>query len=188
MAVSEGSDSPLSWFAEGAGDSVDGRDNSLRGIRESRAKPDVPSLHGIMGNFRTPTAADLAVGLSADQWRRRSAGEGSKRRDDWAKPAQGSGRRSLLEWSAEGRLRRFRLPSPPSDHWLLIRRSIADPEDMAFEDMAFEDMGFEDMGFEDMGFYVTFGPPTTELNARAAVAGLRGTIAACFPAAKGETG
>jgi hypothetical protein len=42
----------------------------------------------------------------------------------------------------------------------LIRRSIADPEDMAFEDMA---------------FFVTFGPPTTELNARAAVAGLRGT-------------
>ena len=39
-----------------------------------------------------------------------------------------------------------------------------------------------------MAFYVTFGPPTTEPNERAAVAGLRGTIAACFLSAKGETG
>ncbi len=106
----------------------------------------------MMGDFRTHTAEDLAAGLSADQWRRLPAGEGSKgpRLYDWA------------------RLRLFRLQSPPWDHWLLIRRSIADPEDMAF--------------------YVTFGPHTMELNELAAVAGLRWTIEECFQSAKGETG
>ena len=103
-----------------------------------------------MGDFRTPTAEDLAAGLSGDDWRRLPAGEGSKgpRLYDWA------------------RLRLFRLQSPPWDHWLSIRRSIADPEDMAF--------------------YVTFGPHTTELNELAAVAGLRWTIEECFQLAKGR--
>jgi hypothetical protein len=62
----------------------------------------------------------------------------------------------------------FRLQSPPWDHWLLIRRSISDPTDMAF--------------------YVTFGPHVTELQELAAVAGLRWTIEECFQSAKGETG
>ena len=50
----------------------------------------------------------------------------------------------------------------------LIRRSIADPTDVAF--------------------YVTFGPHTTELKEFAAVAGLRWAIEECFQSAKGETG
>src|SRR3984893_1675504 len=106
----------------------------------------------MMGDFRTHTAEDLAAGLSGDDWRRLPAGEGSKgpRLYDWA------------------RLRLFRLQSPPWDHWLLIRRSIADPTDMAF--------------------YVTFGPDVTELPELAAVAGLRWTIEECFQSAKGETG
>ena len=62
----------------------------------------------------------------------------------------------------------MRLQSPPWDHWLLIRRSIADPTEMAF--------------------YVTFGPHTTDLKELAAVAGLRWTIEECFQSAKGETG
>ena len=62
----------------------------------------------------------------------------------------------------------FRLQSPPWDHWLLIRRSISDPTDMAF--------------------CVTFGPHETELKELAAVAGLRWTVEECFQSAKGETG
>jgi hypothetical protein len=142
---------PCAWVL---GDSVYGSDKSLRVMLESRDKPYVLSIHGnerlMMGDFRTHTAEDLAAGLSGDDWRRLPAGEGSKgpRLYDWAELAQGSGRQSLLEWPAEGRLRLFRLQSPPWDHWLLIRRSIADPTDMAF--------------------YVTFAPHVTELKELAA--------------------
>lgn len=144
---------PCAWVL---GDSVYGSDRSLRVMLESHDKPYVLSIRGnerlMMGDFRTHTAEDLAAGLSGDDWRRLPAGEGSK------------GPR-LYDWT---RLRLFRLQSPPWDHWLLIRRSIADPTDMAF--------------------YVTFGPHTTELNELAAVAGLRWTIEECFQSAKGETG
>ena len=144
---------PCGWVL---GDSVYGSDKSLRGMLENREKPYVLCVRAnerlMMGDFHTHTAADLAAHLSADEWRRLPAGEGSKgpRLYDWA------------------RLRLFRLQSPPWDHWLLIRRSIADPADMAF--------------------YVTFGPHTTDLKELAAVAGLRWTIEECFQSAKGETG
>jgi SRSO17 transposase len=138
------------------GDSVYGSDKSLRVMLESHDMPYVLSVRGnerlMMGDFRTHTAEDLAAALSADEWRRLPAGQGSKepRLYDWA------------------RVRLFRLQSPPWDHWLLIRRSIVDPTDMAF--------------------YVTFGPDDTELPELAAVAGLRWTIEECFQSAKGETG
>jgi SRSO17 transposase len=105
-----------------------------------------------MSDSRTHAAQDLAAELPKGEWRRLPAGEGSKgpRLYDWA------------------RLRLMRLQSPPWDHWLLIRRSIVDPTEMAF--------------------YVTFGPHTTDLKALAAVAGLRWTIEECFQSAKGETG
>lgn len=144
---------PCAWVL---GDSVYGSDKSLRVMLESREKPYVLSVRAnerlMMGDFHTHTAEELAAGLAAGEWRRLPAGEGSKgpRLYDWA------------------RLRLFRLQSPPWDHWLLIRRSISDPTDMAF--------------------YVTFGPHTTELQELAAVAGLRWTIEECFQSAKGETG
>ena len=144
---------PCAWVL---GDTVYGSDKTLRVMLERHDKPYVLSIRGnerlIMGDFRTHTAEDLAAGLAMDQWRRLPAGQGSKgpRLYDWA------------------RLRLFRLQSPPWDHWLLIRRSISDPTDMAF--------------------YVTFGPHETELKELAAVAGLRWTIEECFQSAKGETG
>ena len=144
---------PCAWVL---GDSVYGSDKSLRVMLESREKPYVLSVRAnerlMMGDFHTHTAEELAAGLAAGEWRRLPAGEGSKgpRLYDWA------------------RLRLLRLQSPPWDHWLLIRRSISDPTDMAF--------------------YVTFGPHTTELQELAAVAGLRWTIEECFQSAKGETG
>ena len=138
------------------GDAVYGSDKTLRVMLERHDKPYVLSIRGnerlMMGDFRTHTAEDLVAGLAMDQWRRLPAGQGSKgpRLYDWA------------------RLRLFRLQSPPWDHWLLIRRSISDPTDVAF--------------------YVTFGPHETELKELAAVAGLRWTIEECFQSAKGETG
>ena len=144
---------PCAWVL---GDVVYGSDKTLRVMLERREKPYVLAVRGnerlMMGDFRTHTAQDLAAGLPAGDWRRLPAGQGSKgpRLYDWA------------------RLRMFRLQSPPWDHWLLIRRSISDPADMAF--------------------YVTFGPHVTELQELAAVAGLRWTIEECFQAAKGETG
>jgi SRSO17 transposase len=144
---------PCAWVL---GDAVYGSDKTLRVMLERHDKSYVLSIRGnerlMMGDFRTHTVEDLAAGLSVDQWRRLPAGQGSKgpRLYDWA------------------RLRLFRLQSPPWDHWLLIRRSISDPTDMAF--------------------YVTFGPHETELKELAAVAGLRWTIEECFQSAKGETG
>ncbi len=144
---------PCAWVL---GDAVYGSDKTLRVMLERHDKPYVLSIRGnerlMMGDFRTHTAEDLAAGLAMDQWRRLPAGQGSKgpRLYDWA------------------RLRLFRLQSPPWDHWLLIRRSISDPTDMAF--------------------YVTFGSREMELKELAAVAGLRWTIEECFQSAKGEAG
>jgi SRSO17 transposase len=144
---------PCSWVL---GDSLYGSDKSLRVMLERREKPYVLAVRGneklMMGGFRMHTAQDLAVSLAPDEWRRLPAGEGSKgpRLYDWA------------------RLRLFRLQAPPWDHWLLIRRSISDPADMAF--------------------YVTFAPHTAGLKELASVAGLRWTIEECFQSAKGETG
>jgi SRSO17 transposase len=145
---------PCSWVL---GDSVYGCDKGLRVILEKRGKPYVLAVRSderllIEGSFQSRTVQEVAAGVKAKDWRRLPAGQGSKgpRLYDWA------------------RVRLLRLQAPPWDHWLLIRRSISDPKDMAF--------------------YVTFGPHTTELKELAAVAGLRWTIEECFQSAKGETG
>jgi SRSO17 transposase len=145
---------PCAWVL---GDSVYGCDKSLRVMLESREKPYVLAVRSdekltIDTSFKTRTAQDIATSIKANDWRRLPAGQGSKgpRLYDWA------------------RVRLLRLQAPPWDHWLLVRRSISDPKDMAF--------------------YVTFGPHTTELKELAAVAGLRWTIEECFQSAKGETG
>jgi SRSO17 transposase len=145
---------PCSWVL---GDSVYGCDKSLRVMLESREKPYVLAVRSdekltIDTSFKTRTAQDITTSLKTKDWRRLPAGQGSKgpRLYDWA------------------RVRLLRLQAPPWDHWLLIRRSISDPKDMAF--------------------YVTFGPHTTELKELAAVAGLRWTVEECFQSAKGECG
>jgi SRSO17 transposase len=145
---------PCSWVL---GDSVYGCDKSLRIMLEARDKPYVLAVRSdeklmIETSFETRTAEKIAVNLGTQDWQRLPAGQGSKgpRLYDWA------------------RVRLLRLQAPPWDHWLLIRRSISDPKDMAF--------------------YVTFGPHTTELKELAAVAGLRWTVEECFQSAKGETG
>jgi SRSO17 transposase len=145
---------PCSWVL---GDSVYGSDKGLRVMLEQHEKPYVLCVRGnekliIDGSFRSRTAENVAAVLAPQDWQRLPVGQGSKgpRLYDWA------------------RVRLLRLQAPPWDHWLLIRRSISDPTDMAF--------------------YVTFGPRTSELRDLAAVAGLRWTIEECFQSAKGETG
>jgi SRSO17 transposase len=97
-------------------------------------------------------ARALAAALPATAWQRLSAGDGAK------------GER-LYDWA---RVRLNRLQLPPWDHWLLIRRSVAKPDDLAY--------------------YVVFGPDDTGLATLAAVAGRRWAIEECFKVAKQEVG
>src|SRR3954454_20743992 len=81
-------------------------------------------------------------------WRRLSAGAGSK------------GER-LYDWA---RFRLFRLQQAPWDHWLLVRRKLSKPDEMAY--------------------YVVFDP--TSLEALARIAGRRWPVEECFETAKQE--
>ena len=85
-------------------------------------------------------------------WERLSAGDGVKgpRVSDWTVLDIRPLRRR--EWG----------------HWLLARRSVADPSDIAY--------------------YVCFGPADTTLERLVGVAGARWAIEECFQTAKNETG
>jgi len=97
-------------------------------------------------------AADLVAALPVDAWTRLSAGEGAKgpRCYDWARLA----------------IRPLR--NPDRGYWLLARRSLADPTDLAS--------------------YVCYGPADAALEDLVQVAGTRWTIEEGFEAAKGEVG
>ena len=141
------------------GDEVYGADRRLRMMLEERRKP---YLLAIRSNDKLWSELDGAVGqhapaalaraLPPQVWRRLSAGAGTK------------GER-LFDWA---RVRLFRLQEPPWEHWLLVRRSIADPEDLAY--------------------FVVFGPATARLVDLARVAGRRWLVEECFETAKQEVG
>jgi SRSO17 transposase len=147
---------PCGWVL---GDAVYGADRQLRMMLEGRGQP---YLLGIRGNDKLWSELDgqfgqhapelLARALPRQAWRRLSAGAGSK------------GER-LFDWA---RVRLVRLQEPPWDHWLLVRRSIADPEDLAY--------------------FVVFGPAAARLLDLARVAGRRWLVEECFEAAKQEVG
>jgi SRSO17 transposase len=147
---------PCAWVL---GDEVYGSDRRLRMELERREQPFVLAIRGnetlwaVLGpRLGQHAAARLAAALPARAWRRLSAGAGSKgeRFYDWA------------------RLRLTRLQQPPWDHWLLVRRSRKDPQDLAY--------------------YVVFGPARTTLATLARVAGRRWAIEECFEVAKQEVG
>jgi SRSO17 transposase len=71
----------------------------------------------------------------------------------------------LCDWA---RVRLVRLQEPPWEHWLLVRRSIADPADLAY--------------------FVAFGAAGLRLLDLARVAGRRWLVEECFEAAKQEVG
>jgi len=99
-------------------------------------------------------AGILAAAAPAKAWKRLSARDGAK------------GPR-LYDW-ALATLPIAREPSEGFERWLLIRRSIADPEELAY--------------------YLCFGPAGTTIDELVRVAGARWAIEECFQSAKNETG
>jgi SRSO17 transposase len=148
---------PFSWVV---GDEVYGNDRRLRIWLEQQQRPHVLAVKATepvwawvagQGPGQVP-AEDLATTVPADGWQRLSAGAGAK------------GER-LYDWA---RWRLCRLQEHPWDHWLLVRRKISKPTELAY--------------------YVVFGPAETDLETLAQVAGQRWKIEECFEAAKQEVG
>src|SRR3954470_11238498 len=155
---------PCGWVL---GDEVYGADRRLRTMLEERGKPYLltvrgndaleAGLDGGGGGGGRHEAAALARALPPRAWRRLSAGAGTKgeRLYDWARlrllpPPDGGG------------------DAPPRERWLLVRRSIADPADLAY--------------------FVAFAPAGLRLVDLARAAGRRWLVEECFEAAKQEVG
>lgn len=148
---------PVSWVL---GDEVYGNDRRLRIWLEQHERPHVLAVKATeplwalvagQGAIQVP-AKDLATAEPLEGWRRLSAGAGVK------------GER-LYDWA---RFRLFRLQQAPWDHWLLVRRKLSKPDEMAY--------------------YVVFGPAATSLEALARIAGRRWPVEECFETAKQEVG
>lgn len=142
---------PCAWVAA---DSVYGADSALR--RWLEARPLGYVLAVTSGQQLAATGVyervdDIADALPAAAWRRLSAGDGAKgpRLYDWAHV-------------------RLRGAAPGWEAGLLVRRSVARPDERAY--------------------YLTHVPNGTTLAALVRVAGARWTVEAGFEAAKGEVG
>jgi SRSO17 transposase len=137
-------------FAWAAGDSVYGADHRIRRRLEARQRGYVLAVTSGQRLGFVPVET-WAAKVPPNGWRRLSAGDGAKgpRLYDWAYlPYRGA--------------------APGWQMGLLIRRSPAKPEDLAY--------------------YLTHAPEGTTLARLVRVAGTRWTIEACFEAAKGEVG
>lgn len=147
---------PTSWVTA---DEIYGGDRRLRVWLEERKQPFVLAIKQTeplwVATERGPAqrkAAAIAADLSDADWQCLSAGDGAKgpRLYDWACVAI----RPLREAGWE--------------HWLLVRRSLEDADDLAY--------------------YVCFAPSGTLLTALVRVAGTRWAIEECIEAAKGQVG
>ena len=109
---------------------------------------------------RQERTAAMAASVADEQWYRLSAGDGAKgpRLYDWARVAL-----ERLTWLGleDGE-------EPRWEHWLLVRRSIEKPAELAY--------------------YVVFCPAGTELEELVQVAGKRWTIEESFEITKDEVG
>ncbi len=103
-------------------------------------------------DLRQRRAHAVIAELAETDWKRLSCGDGAhgQRLYDWAAI-------EVRPWREPGR-----------GHWLLARRSITDPDDIAY--------------------YLCYGPADTELTELVRVAGARWAIEECFQTAKNETG
>jgi SRSO17 transposase len=145
---------PAAWVT---GDEVYGGDRRLRVWLEERQVPHVLAIKSseplwTRTTWRQVAAKTLAAGIPDAEWERLSAGEGAKgpRVYDWARvPIRA-------------------LPEAGWDYWLLVRRSLTDPTDLAY--------------------YVCFCPADTPLGELVRVAGTRWAIEEGFESAKGEVG
>ncbi len=147
---------PAAWVT---GDEPYGNDGELRRWLEAQQRPYVLAVarsHAVWaavdGGPAQVRAEDLVATIPADGWQRIAVGAGSKgpRVFDWA-----CGR---LPFRAEGGFAQ----------WVLIRRSVSRPRELAF--------------------YHAYGPAETSVDALARVAGTRWAIEAGFERAKGEVG
>jgi SRSO17 transposase len=143
---------PFSWFTA---DEVYGQAKYLRGWLEEQGVSYVIAIRRT-DTFTTSEgerrAEVLIAALAARSWQRLSAGAGAHgpREYHWARIAIGG---------AAG---------PGRRHWLLARRSLADPAEIAY--------------------YACYGPARSRLVDLAWVAGSRWHIEECFQQAKNETG
>ena len=141
---------PAAWVTA---DEAYGQDPGLRGWLQERGQSYVLAIK------RTErleaaglTAEQLTSQVPADRWLRLSAGEGAKGRRvyDWTRVSLATPNRAGM------------------GQWLLVRRSLRDPGELAF--------------------YVCFGPAGTSLARLVAVAGCRWSIEVGFQTAKGQVG
>jgi SRSO17 transposase len=148
-------DAAVAWVAA---DEVYGQD---AGFRAACLHRNVGYVVAVPCNEHVPTARagtrridTLAAQAPPEAWIRLSAGDGAKgpRLYDWAVT------RISAWWDAQEGI----------GHWALIRRSIADPTEMAF--------------------YLCAGPADTPIEELVRVAGARWAIEECFQAAKTHTG
>ena len=147
---------PFGWFT---GDEVYGSDRKLRLWLE---RQEIPHVMAVKSNEKLWALTDkgplqvradrLASGVAESAWVRCSAGNGAK------------GPR-VYDWIAVD-IRPLR--EPGKGYWLLARRSVAKPGELAY--------------------YVCFGPAGTTLEELVSVAGTRWAIEECFEEAKGEVG
>jgi SRSO17 transposase len=149
---------PARWVTA---DEAYGQDHKFRVFCEQRrvgyvvAVPCSQSVGTGTGYGNTGSRADaLAAAAPAQAWKRLSAGDGAK------------GPR-LYDW-AMATLPITREPSAGFERWLLIRRNVNDPTDLAY--------------------YLCFGPAGTAIGQLVHVAGARWAIEECFASTKNETG
>src|SRR5215471_2903662 len=149
---------PARWATA---DEAYGQDHKFRVFLERRrlgyvvAVPCSQSTGAGTGYGNTGSRADaLAAAAPSQAWKRLSAGDGAKgpRLSDWAM--------ATLPIDRE--------PTEGYERWLLIRRSLTDPEELAC--------------------YLCFGPAGTTIDELVRVAGSRWAIEECFQTAKNETG
>jgi SRSO17 transposase len=139
---------PAAWVT---GDEIYGNDGTLRRWLEGQQRPYVLAVarsHPIWHDGVQVRVEALLAEVPEDGWQRVEVGAGSKgpRLYDWA-------RARLPYWTPEGWAQ-----------WLLMRRSVTKPEEVAF--------------------YRAFGPETTTVADSARVAGTRWTIEEGFQRAK----
>ena len=145
---------PVEWFTA---DEAYGSDTALRHWLEGRALPYVVACR-CNDRAETPqwgiqtTKALVVEGVAALDWQRLSAGPGAH------------GLR-LFDWARLDLLPGWR---PDWSRWLLVRRSLSDPTELAY--------------------YLCAGPTGTTLAELVRVAGSRWAVEECFQQAKNEAG
>jgi len=143
---------PAKWVTA---DAVYGSDYGFRSALEGLGLGYVVGVrtdHAVWAGFRQVRAKALLAEVPADAWHRLSCGDGAKgpRRYDWA-------------------VTRTNCPNPDEyGRWLLIRRSVSDPGDVAY--------------------FACGGPPDTTLQELVRIAGTRWAIEECFELGKGDCG